>query len=110
MNVLKGGDRLAVGQDLRSSNGAYQLVMQGDGNLVGYPANGGPAFWATDTWNRPVLDRPIRADMQTDGNFVLYDALNRPVWATGTENNPGAYVTLQDDLNIVIYAADGRPL
>ncbi len=30
------------------------------------------------------------AIMQDDGNFVLYDQTNDPVWASGTSGNPTA--------------------
>lgn len=36
MNTLNPGGQLAIGQELRSNNGLYALVMQGDGNLVLY--------------------------------------------------------------------------
>ena len=45
--------------------------------------------------------------MQADGNFVLYTADNGVVWRTDTADKPGAHLVLQDDRNIVIYAADG---
>lgn len=48
--------------------------------------------------------------MQTDGNFVVYDGLMRPVWNTGTYGNSGAYLTVQNDGNAVIYSTQGRPL
>ena len=41
--------------------------------------------------------------MQDDGNFVLYDQNNEPVWATNTAGNPGAHLAIQDDGNIVVY-------
>lgn len=41
--------------------------------------------------------------MQDDGNFVLYDQNNEPVWASNTDGFPGAYVSVQDDGNLVIY-------
>ncbi len=46
------------------------------------------------------------ADMQGDGNFVLYhcNGLN-PVWHTSTSSNAGAYLTMQDDSNLVIYTS-----
>ena len=43
--------------------------------------------------------------MQTDGNLVLYDTSNQARWASGTSNNPGAYLKMQDDGNVVIYRA-----
>lgn len=47
--------------------------------------------------------------MQTDGNFVTY-AFGKPTWHTGTYGNPGAYLAVQDDGNLVVYSATGRPL
>lgn len=43
------------------------------------------------------------AKMQTDGNFVLYDPYNNPLWSTGTAGMGGAIILLQDDGNLVIY-------
>jgi nucleoid-associated protein YgaU len=45
--------------------------------------------------------------MQADGNFVLYTASGGVIWRTDTADKPGAHLVLQDDRNIVIYAADG---
>jgi hypothetical protein len=41
--------------------------------------------------------------MQTDGNLVLYDYQHHPVWASGTNGHPGAYLVIQKDGNAVIY-------
>lgn len=43
--------------------------------------------------------------MQTDGNLVLYDTSGSPKWSSGTDNNPGAFLDVQDDKNLVIYPA-----
>ncbi|WP_412078179.1 FG-GAP-like repeat-containing protein [Streptomyces xanthophaeus] len=45
--------------------------------------------------------------MQTDGNLVLYTKDNKPIWATNTNNNPGALARMQTDGNLVVYKADG---
>ena len=34
--------------------------------------------------------------MQGDGNFVVYNASNAPLWASDTGGSPGAYVALGD--------------
>ncbi len=47
--------------------------------------------------------------MQGDGNFVLYDQNNDPVWASGTAGNPGADLAVQEDGNLVVYL-NGNPL
>lgn len=39
---------------------------------------------------------------QTDGNFVIYDDKNIPIWYSNT-TTPSNYLTLQDDGNLVIY-------
>jgi hypothetical protein len=46
--------------------------------------------------------------MQTDGNFVVYDAAGNPLWTTETSGTPDAHLVLQDDGNVVVYRADGQ--
>jgi hypothetical protein len=65
---LHNGEKLEVGQSLTSENGAYKLTLQDDGDLVLY--SGVDAVWSTETNGQKVL----RAEVQTDGNFVLYTA------------------------------------
>jgi hypothetical protein len=48
--------------------------------------------------------------MQSDGNLVLIAPGNRPVWASGTNGNPGAYLSVQNDGNVVIYNAGNRAI
>lgn len=51
-----------------------------------------------------------RAQMQNDGNFVVYDAGNRPVWASGsTYGSTNAWLSMQPDDNLVIYPQQGPP-
>jgi hypothetical protein len=105
MNTLNPGGRLGVNHQLRSNNGLYVLIMQGDGNLVLYEGVMTPprrAVWSTNTWNLPPERRPNRADMQQDGNFVLYSTTGAE-WASGTHTFPGSRLILQDDRNLVIY-------
>lgn len=54
---------------------------------------------------------PYQLWMQGDGNFVAYASGGRPIWASQTAGNPGAYAVLQaGDGNLVVYSASGRPL
>ena len=92
---LNKGDMLKQGQSLTSSNGAYTLTLQDDGNLV--LAARGKAVWATDTNGQDVL----RAEVQDDGNFVLYTS-DKPVWHTDTKGTKDARLILQDDRNLVL--------
>ena len=85
---------------------SYQLKMQADGNLVLYkylsPKNFWP-IWATNTMGSGA----VRATMQPDGNFVLFRADGRAVWASNTQyRNNGAnhtFLELQQDGNLVMY-------
>ena len=49
--------------------------------------------------------------MQDDGNLVIYDATNQPIWASNT-NGIGPrphHLVMQFDRNLVIYGSDGKP-
>jgi chitodextrinase len=41
--------------------------------------------------------------MQGDGNLVEYSSSGRALWASNTNNNPGAYAVMQLDGNLVVY-------
>jgi len=51
---------------------------------------------------------------QSDGNFVFYDRIGRPMWASGAwTSNPdplGYYTIMQSDGNLVTYNSNGRPI
>lgn len=46
--------------------------------------------------------------MQSDGNLVIYCG-SRPLWATNTAQDPGAFLTFLDG-GLAICSADGRPV
>src|ERR1700739_902624 len=99
-DTLTEGQKLVKGESLTSSNGAYTLTLQDDGNLV--LASRGHAIWASATHGEDV----VRAEVQSDGNFVLYPA-DKPVWHTDTKGKKNVRLVLQDDRNLVLYAGDG---
>ena len=99
-DTLTGGQKLVKGESLTSSNGAYTLTLQDDGNLV--LGSRGHAIWASGTDGQDV----VRAEVQSDGNFVLY-ASDKPVWHTDTKGKKNVRLVLQDDRNLVLYGADG---
>lgn len=103
-DTLNAGQSLAIGQQLQSQNGKYILVMQADGNLVQYEGmpSAPKAVFDTGTWSLPPALRPIRAEMQANGNFVLSNGNGAPVWVTGTKV-ANSRLMLQDDRNLVIY-------
>ena len=113
------------GRILRSHNGKFRMIMQHGGNLVLYNDADWP-LWASGThghegayamlrhtqrlwvysssstvlWSSPIVRRkgesPVYCVMQDDGNFVLYDSRNRPLFATATEGNrPGSHGFVQ---------------
>lgn len=94
------GTQLAPQQPYFAEGGQYYLVMQNDGNLVYYRANG-TARWNSQTQNNPGA----WAIMQGDGNLVVYSASNVALWNTSTQGNPGAYLGLQGDGNMVVRRA-----
>jgi hypothetical protein len=94
---------LPSGSAMRSCDGRFTFVMQGDGNLVLYQRR--RAIWSTGTWGNPGAV----AWMQGDGNLVVYGPTGRALWDSQTWGHPGAALAVQDDGNVVIYG-DGRAL
>jgi hypothetical protein len=102
--TLTANQQLDANQSLASCNGDYDLIMQGDGNLVLY--QGSTALWASNTAGSAATE----AIMQGDGNFVLYSSSGAALWASGTNGNSGADLVVQNDGNVVIYSAAGAAL
>jgi|GEM_PF-3772245 len=87
--VLPGDD---VIRSFDRDGNTYSLILQGDGNVVFYQTNVQPwrAQWSTGTAGRGGN----MLIMQADGNLVLYNRTrNTPVWSSGTNGNPGAYLS-----------------
>lgn len=51
------------------------------------------------------MQQPAGALLQGDGNFVAYDENGLVYDASHTEGNPGAFLNIQSDGNIVIYTS-----
>lgn len=101
---LTSGQSLPSGQYLRSTNGKYIVLLQGDGNLVIYTP-GYHVLWASHSGGKGATS----AVMQGDGNLVLYTSGNAPVWHTATNGNGASYLIMQNDGNFVIYTNAGLP-
>ncbi len=99
--TLQPGENLGAGQSVDSCAGGFQLLMQGDGELALFDANG------TKLWNVPSRMPANIATMRTTGNFAIYDVLGSVTWSSNTSGNAGAYLHLQDDGSLRIYSADG---
>lgn len=91
------GETLGTGQSLVSPNRAYQLVVQGDGNLVAYGPSG--AIWASGTRGSNA-----RLVLQGDGNCVMY-ADQGVLFATGAARSGSNQLVMQDDGNVVLYGS-----
>jgi hypothetical protein len=103
---------------LYSATRAFRLSFQQDGNLVLYVIDTAslPAditkgkylkpIWATGT-NNLKDGKVVRAEMQTDGNLVLYDDKGRARWGAlypSAVGHAGCFLRCQDDGNLVIYS------
>ena len=104
-NRLVGGQRLRPGEFIQARSAACRLVFQTDGNLVAY--HNGVGYWSSRTRG---LGGGSAAVMESEGNFVVYDAAGVARWATGTDGNRGAYLGIQGDCNVVLRAAGGAGL
>ncbi|KAL3602230.1 hypothetical protein FPOAC2_06530 [Fusarium poae] len=49
---VKAGSFIEVNCSIKSPNGKYDFVLQGDGNFCVY-APGGRCLWASNTWGWP---------------------------------------------------------
>ncbi len=102
---LMAGTVLQAGSWLASSNGRYQLAMQGDGNLVLYGA--GQPLWASNTAGHPGAF----LSMQGDGNLVVYKG-SQPIWSSGTDRGGNAlyYLRLSNSGNATIDSPARQPI
>jgi hypothetical protein len=107
---LESGIELHVGDDLVSRNGWVRLVLESDGDLVLYRTQVQRRLWASGTAGKGVdrvtmeangdlvVGSPQGAEWRSgtdgnagahavlgdDGNFVVYDNLENPLWSTDT--------------------------
>lgn len=102
--VLGANEALLQNQSKWSCDGRFQLVHQGDGNVVLHAG-------AVPLWNtRTVGKRTAQFVMQGDGNVVLYQASGAAAWNTGTHGQGSAALVVQDDGNVVVYGPNWRVL
>ncbi|KAI8910043.1 hypothetical protein DFJ77DRAFT_521713 [Powellomyces hirtus] len=96
------------------SEQANYAIMQPDGNLVVYTADGKSALWASGSSNKGT--GPYCALLQQDRNFVLYDKSCKALWSTDTniadrpadgKGNCRIYTVVQDDYCDLIAGKNG---
>lgn len=94
---LLGGNVLSPGDYLLSPDHQFMFVMQAsDGNMVLYNQSTHQPLWSSGAWGAGA-----HADMQPDGNFVIYNPTAK--WSSNTAQFEGASLYVQDDGNVVIY-------
>ncbi|CAF1515779.1 unnamed protein product, partial [Adineta ricciae] len=106
---LPAGQQLQQWEALTSSNGAYRLIMQEDGNLVLYvsekciPVN---AIWSTGSFS----NGPHRFQIQTNGNLVAYNGKNQAMWNSNSsrQNVERGHLVMQNDGNLVLHDNNHR--
>lgn len=97
--------RLELRDDAAVASKTRLLKMQKDGNLVMYDYDGergrlGDAVFASDT-SGTVNTRLL---YQTDGNLVIYNLREQPIWASGTYNRPNSRLKIDADGELVMFS------
>lgn len=101
-NVLHPNSYLQNGQYIISSQGGYMMIMQTDGSLVMYRRDGSIRY--------RMKKHGRFALMHANGNFQQLTSGWQTMWETRTAGNPGSFLAIQDDGNLVVYSPEGRPL
>jgi len=95
-DTLRPGEQLSVGQALVSADGSQALVLQADGELALFGADGS-LRWASGT----AVEGAVLS-VAADGDVVLAGPDGSVVWRTETSGSPGARLVLQDDGDLVV--------
>jgi surface antigen len=127
--VLYDGSNNAVWNSGTSGSGATKAMLQSDGNFslntssgtsvwsthsggqtvnVGSSLTGGGTLWPNYYLLSP--DTRFVLIQQSDGNLVLYDYSNNPLWKDWKAGNTNAVTLLQTDGNFVEYSAGNSAL
>lgn len=116
------GESLKRGQYIESFDSKSWVIVQDDGNTVIYTKTGSTGTvgmgiaenialsrrkfsWSQRTVTKPVWLRESIAGitLQEDGNLLFLSNTGGVISETGTAGNPGAYLVMQDDANLVLY-------
>src|SRR5262249_33547664 len=102
-------------ESLQSCDGRFALRLNNESLLLTEYLYAPFGFTLpVNIWGTGMYTAAIMAVMQGDGNFVLYRGFKadpaNAVWATNTAGHAGAYLVIQNDGNLVLYDAKGKPL
>jgi RHS repeat-associated protein len=98
-SYLMVNQRLNANQCIASPHGQYLLYMASDGNFYIYDLAHNTGTWGPGTYGHPGA----YAMLQTDGNFVVYDANGVGIWSSGTYGTNADRLNMEDDGRIIIY-------
>ena len=100
--VLEAGEGLARGESIASCDGQLTLAMSDDGNLT--LSRSGAVVWTSETNGAGVA-----AVLEDDGELVVFDADNEPVFTTDTHGFADAHAELTGD-GLAVVSDDGTAL
>ncbi len=95
----------------QDENISYTFAVQRDGNLVlskWIGDNPAVILWSSQT-NSPIENNYYLKLQKEDGNLVLYDYKDQPLWASNVTGFQPRSLDLQEDGNVVLYDADNMP-
>jgi S1-C subfamily serine protease len=101
---LPSGEQLNLGDAVVAVNKQYELDFQGDGNLVLFHMPDHGVRWASNSNGK----RGVRVLCQNDGNIVMYDDKDQPVWASGTVTQSKSSLAVENDGVIRVHDSKGR--
>jgi hypothetical protein len=86
-DILPSGECLGINQNIVSSNGAYFLNMQSDGNLVFY----NPSTQATGTL---LASGGVKVCMLAEGKLIMVNSAGNIVWTFPIIGITGSYAQM----------------
>jgi len=100
--LLGDNGALGRGDSLTSCDGRFTLAMQHDGNLVVY--QDGTPLWHTSTYGTDADTARLQ-----NGKLRVTGPFSGQLWAS-SGSAAGAFLSMQDDGNLVIYRPDVTPV
>ncbi len=118
-DITKASYSKVLWESATSGSGGSHVSMQNDGNLVIYSGGippppsglGSSANYSMVGPQGSTWLTGIKVTIEIDETIELArNVATGAVWASDTPGNPGAYLRVQDDGNLVIEAANGTPI
>ncbi len=98
-SYLMVNQRLNANQCIVSPHGQYLLYMAPDGNFYIYDLAHNTGTWGPGAYGHPGAF----AMLQSDGNFLVFDANGVVLWSSGTYGTNADRLNMEDDGRIIIY-------